>query len=340
MLSAPGGTLRDAKAFSDTKRPARHWDYRSPDGHGTMPTMRMPWSKSGNLQLDLLDAPSAADTQPQPPAPLTTAVSPPSMVTTACLCEDADNPRTEIPDAELDELADDIRQHGILQPIVVHPADAEGRHCIHFGAKRWRAAQRIGLLQVPVVVREGPTDPYAQVAENQKRHGLTPLDLARFIRARIDAGESNTVVARKLGVDLTTVAHHLALLDLPPVLDAALKTGRCSSPRTLYELGKLHAEQAGLVEALLASDEPLTRTAVAALRASAPSAPSAAGKQADGCTAAPDPVTTLIGRSHALCDRLDRLLIRLADAGPDRLPAEQLVPLRQRLATLAQRLAG
>jgi hypothetical protein len=114
MLSAPGGALRDAKATSDTKKPARHWDYRSPDRHGTMPTMRMPWSKSGNQQLDLLDAPSAADTQPQPPAPSIIAVSPPSMVPTACLYEDAGNPRTEIPDAELDELADDIRQHGIL----------------------------------------------------------------------------------------------------------------------------------------------------------------------------------------------------------------------------------
>jgi len=66
------------------------------------------------------------------------------MAPTANLYEDANNPRTEIPEADLDELADDIRQHGILQPIVVHPADAAGRHQIHFGAKRWRAAQRIG----------------------------------------------------------------------------------------------------------------------------------------------------------------------------------------------------
>lgn len=77
------------------------------------------------------------------------------------------------------------------------------------------------------------TNLYAQVAENQKRHGLTPLDLARFIRGRIDAGDSNSTVAKALGLDLTTVAHHLALLDLPPVVDAAMKAGRCSSPRTI-----------------------------------------------------------------------------------------------------------
>jgi hypothetical protein len=49
-------------------------------------------------------------------------------------------------------------------------------------------------------------DAYAQVAENQKRHGLTPLDLARFMRSRADAGESNAEIAKRLGIDLTSVA--------------------------------------------------------------------------------------------------------------------------------------
>jgi len=127
-----------------------------------MPTMRMPWSKLGNLQLDLLDAPTVPEAAPSPPAAPGAAARSASMVPTASLYEDANNPRTEIPGAELDELAEDIRQHGILQPIIVHPANAAGRHQIHFGAKRWRAAQRIGLLEVPVVVRDGPTNPYAQ----------------------------------------------------------------------------------------------------------------------------------------------------------------------------------
>ncbi len=66
------------------------------------------------------------------------------------------------------------------------------RDTIHFGAKRWRAAQGIGLLEVPVVVRDGPTNPYAQVAENQKRHGLTPLDLAQFICGRIVSSRTSS----------------------------------------------------------------------------------------------------------------------------------------------------
>ncbi len=302
-----------------------------------MSTMRMPWSKSGNLQLDLLDAPAAPEAAHVPPASTGAPARSPSMVPTASLYEDANNPRTEIPDADLDELASDIRQHGILQPIVIHPADAEGRHQIHFGAKRWRAAQRIGLHDVPVVVRGGPTNPYAQVAENQKRHGLTPLDLARFIRGRIDAGDSNTTVARTLGLDLTTVAHHLALLDLPPVLDAAMKSGRCSSPRTLYELGKLHAAHPQRVAELVAGTDPITRDAVAEIRDTV-SAASAAVSEAKPTAARPGRAALMLSRATGLCDKLDTALARLGRADLNVLPADDVAALRQRIVQLAHRI--
>ena len=92
-----------------------------------MPGMRMPWSKSGNLQLDLLDAPTVPEAASAPPVAPGASARTASMVPTASLFEDANNPRTEIPDAELDELAEDIRQRGILQPIVVRAAYAAGR---------------------------------------------------------------------------------------------------------------------------------------------------------------------------------------------------------------------
>jgi ParB family transcriptional regulator, chromosome partitioning protein len=302
-----------------------------------MPIMRMPWSKSGNPQLDLLDAPVASEAVPAPPAARGTSARSASMVPTATLYEDANNPRTEIPDADLDELAEDIRKHGILQPIVVHRADRECRYRIHFGAKRWRAAQRIGLLEVPVVVRDGPTNPYAQVAENQKRHGLTPLDLARFIRGRIDAGDSNATVAKTLGIDLTTVAHHLALLDLPPVVDAAMKAGRCSSPRTLYELGKLHAEQPERVAELVAGTEPITRDAVAKIRDTVAQVPAAASVDKQR-TARPDRAAQTLSRATGLCEKLDATLMRLGQADLDALPRDDVASLRQRIAQLARRI--
>ena len=103
------------------------------------------WNKAKDVQLDLLDAvPAPVAPTAAPPAATTPRIVPsaPQLLPLALICEDPANPRTDFPEAELDELADDIRRHGILQPIVVHPADEHGQHRIHFGAKRWRAARR------------------------------------------------------------------------------------------------------------------------------------------------------------------------------------------------------
>ncbi len=292
------------------------------------------WNKTKDVQLDLLEAAPAPIT---PPAGvelhITTSQrvvpSAPQLLPIAALCEDPTNPRTEFPDAEFDELAEDIRQHGILQPIVAHPADDQGRHRIHFGAKRWRAAQRAGLTEVPVVVRDAPADRYAQVAENQKRHGLTPLDLARFIRTRADAGESNGMIAKRLGMDLTSVAHHLALLDLPAELSDAMRAGRCTSPRTLYELAKIHREEPERVRTLLDGSCEITRGAVNAVRARSDEQPQAAKQR----PAQRSPLAQV----DAACARLELALDRLATAEPRAAHAD-LEGLRKRLVGLGHRL--
>jgi ParB family transcriptional regulator, chromosome partitioning protein len=311
--------------------------------------MRLPWNKSKEVQLDLLDAEPGAAASSQsveagPRADLTShnaaanstvAAIPsgndgrPLLLAVAMLYEDAHNPRTEFPEESITELAEDIRERGILQPLVVHPADSDGRHQVHFGAKRLRAAIRAGLDTVPVVVRDLPADRYAQVAENQKRHGLTPLELARFIRVQVDAGDSNATIARKLGMNLTAVAHHLSLLDLPPVLDDALKAGRCTSPRTLHELSKLHADRPDQVHALLASDADITRGSVAAIR-SAVEEP----RPPEPAVSAPD---KLIAQASAACDRLEHALSRIKppDAAAPAAPA--LVALRSRVEAITTR---
>jgi len=292
--------------------------------------MRMPWAKSKGEQLDLLDSEPvvgvlARPATSRPPAQ----AGQPLFVATSALHEDPSNPRTELPEDELAELTEDIRQRGILQPIVVHPVDGDGRYRIHFGDRRWRAARLAGLDQVPVVVRDAPADPYAQVAENQKRHGLTPLDLARFIRGRIDAGESNSEVARRLGMNLTTVAHHLALLELPPVLDEALKSGRCTSPRTLHELGKLHDEDPDQVASLLSSGVEITRTKVTALRAMPPTR---SVKEESGSASA-----KLIARAVVAFDRFEQALRRLDTSSLGTAANPELDALLARLEGIAQR---
>ena len=252
----------------------------------------------------------------------------PLLVSIGLIDEDANNPRTDFPDGEIDELATDIRQRGILQPLVVHTADAQGRYRIHFGARRWRAAQQAGLAQVPVVVREKPADPYAQAAENQKRHGLTPLDLARFIKRRSEAGESNAFIAERMGMNLTSVAHHLSLLELPPPLDQALKTGRCTSPRTLHELSAFHEIEPEKVRALVDSGADITRKAVAAMRAE---------QSEPARSAQPTSPTDAIGRANAACNRLEQALAQVDRSHADLVEQPDLVALRVRVEGLGRR---
>ena len=311
--------------------------------------MRLPWNKSKDVQLDLLDsepgaaashqpvavAPRAVVSSPDAAAISTAAAKPigndgrPLLMAVSLLYEDAHNPRTEFPEESITELAEDIQQRGVLQPLVVHPADGDGRHKVHFGAKRLRAAIKAGLHEVPVVVRDLPADRYAQVAENQERHGLTPLDLARFIRAQVDSGDSNATIARQLGMNLTAVAHHLSLLELPPVLDDALRSGRCTSPRTLHELSKLHADRPGEVHALLASDAEITRTAVSAIRA-APDAP-ATSEQVRA------PSNKLVAQANAACDRLERALGRIQPSNSYKVALPELIALRIRVEDITTR---
>ncbi len=153
--------------------------------------------------------------------------------------------------------------------------------------------------------------------------------LARFIRAQVDAGDSNATIARQLGMNLTAVAHHLSLLVLPPVLDDALKSGRCTSPRTLHELSKLHAERPDQVHALLASAADITRASVSAIRSAA---------DEPGPTALEvSPPDKLIAQANAACDRLERALSRIKPPDASTIAAIDLIALRGRVEGIATR---
>jgi ParB family chromosome partitioning protein len=308
--------------------------------------MRMPWNKSKLEQLDLIDETSAASDDGRVSQavdavsdPRTCAAAPgltpdgltdgrPLLVPVGCLEEDPGNPRTEFPDAEIAELAEDIALRGILQPIVVRPASVVGRYRALFGAKRLRAAQRAGLESVPVVIGSEAHDVYAQVAENQKRHGLTALDLARFMRSRVDAGDTHAEIARRMGIDLTSVAHHLALLTLPPELDEALRSGRCTSPRTLYELAKLQKTKPERVKAVIAGEGEITRRAVASLKKARRSP-----RGASTTASASRRQTSLVEQANDLCARLETLLNRMTKPGCQA-SSDDIAAVRRRLAQL------
>jgi ParB family chromosome partitioning protein len=127
-----------------------------------------------------------------------------------------DQPRTAFPEEKLEELAQSIREHGILQPIVVR------RHGEMFqivaGERRWRAAQRAGLHRIPVVIRDVPDEQLLELAlvENLQREDLTPIEEAQAYRRLMDElGLTQEQIAVRLGKDRTTVANAIRLLRLP-----------------------------------------------------------------------------------------------------------------------------
>ncbi|MEO6746107.1 MAG: ParB/RepB/Spo0J family partition protein [Caldimonas sp.] len=260
------------------------------------------------------------------------------MVSIDQLDEDSDNPRGEVDDVDLHALADDIRRHGILQPIVVRQSAEGGRFLIRFGARRLRAARLAGLGEVPVVVDDRELDGYAQVAENIKRRALAALDLARFIQRRSEAGDSLATISKGLGVDQTTIAHHLALLSLPPVLDVALKTRRCQSPRTLYELAKVHERRPEAVVELIAGPAPITRAAVARLRTSVSPGPTRLEcQQRSPSHASLSTRTSDTSSSNVILGQLETLIDRLKATISNEQSRDGLRALRGRLEILVNR---
>lgn len=139
-------------------------------------------------------------------------------------------PRLHFDEASLDELAASIRSNGLVQPIVVRRR--EGRYEIVAGERRWRAAQRIGLLKVPIVVRDIPDERLLEVAliENIQREDLNPIDEAlAYRRLTADHGMTQEEVAVAVGKDRASIANQLRLLKLPDDLRQEVATGALST---------------------------------------------------------------------------------------------------------------
>jgi ParB family chromosome partitioning protein len=138
-------------------------------------------------------------------------------------------PRTAIDETKIDELARSIRANGIIQPIVVRRA-GEGYEIVA-GERRWRAAQRAGLLKVPVVVRDIPDDRLlaAALIENVQREDLNPVEEAHAYRRLADEYHlTQEQIADAVGKDRSSVANYLRLLKLPQEVLAGLGSGTLS----------------------------------------------------------------------------------------------------------------
>ncbi|PYQ23752.1 MAG: chromosome partitioning protein ParB [Acidobacteria bacterium] len=136
-------------------------------------------------------------------------------------------PRTLLEPARLEELAASIRESGVIQPLLVRRSGP--RYQIIAGERRWRAAQRLGLATVPVVVREVPDERLLELAlvENIQREVLSPLEEAQaFQRLHDEFRLSQEDVARKVGRDRSTIANTLRLLRLPAEVKDMIAGGR------------------------------------------------------------------------------------------------------------------
>jgi ParB family chromosome partitioning protein len=139
-------------------------------------------------------------------------------------------PRTRFREEGLDELAKSIQTSGIIQPVVVRPVGE--RFQLIAGERRWRAAQRAGLLKIAAIVREVPDELALEMTlvENIQREDLNPMEAARaFDRLREEFHMTQEDVAERTGKDRATVANAIRLLKLEPTIQEWIEEGRLSA---------------------------------------------------------------------------------------------------------------
>jgi len=246
-----------------------------------------------------------------------------------------DQPRMVLDEAALDDLTASVREHGVLQPILVRPR-ADGRYQLIAGERRWRAARKAGLQTVPAMIEEIDDDTALEIAiiENLQREDLSPLDEAMmFERMTAEHGYSVRKLAQKLGKDKGYIENRLRLADAPPEIKQLVSL-RKDTLSHAYELLKVEdprkrrrlAEQVARGELSLAklhdrvegrrSTRPRTDAATASATAlDADAAPVSEATAAWTGVRPPQPLTddSLINAKGHLAEALEELVQVLQD---------------------------
>ena len=155
-------------------------------------------------------APPAAAPAPSPPAELKIEVSK--------IRPNRKQPRQSFDDAAIDDLARSLRSTGVLQPVIVRPAE-NGQFELVAGERRWRAAQRAGIHRIPAVIRDVPDERLLELAliENVQREELNAIEEAEAYRILADdLGLTQQEIAERVGKQRTSIANAIRLLNLPP----------------------------------------------------------------------------------------------------------------------------
>jgi len=199
-------------------------------------------------------------------------------------------PRSDFRGERLLELVESIREHGIIQPLIVRKRD--GKYELIAGERRWRAAEQLGLKEAPVIVREAGDQEVLELAliENIQREDLNPIEEAvAYQRLSKEFGLRQDDIAQKVGKSRAAIANSMRLLELAPSVQSWLTQGRISVGHAKVLLGaKTHEEQTLLADAILRGNLTVRATEkVLASHLAQRNSPRAVGRAASATSATP-----------------------------------------------------
>jgi len=185
-----------------------------------------------------------------PPQPTTTHVGGVQQVAVESIQPNPRQPRIHFKEEDLVDLAASIREHGVIQPLIVSPK-SDGTFILIAGERRWQASQRAGLKTVPVITRQASNQELLEIAliENVQRADLNSLEEAEAYRQLVEEFNlSHEAVAKRVGKNRVTVTNTLRLLGLPDVVKQALVDGKLTEghARALLALSTQKAQASAM----------------------------------------------------------------------------------------------
>ena len=238
-------------------------------------------------------------------------------------------PRKAFDETHLQELVESIREKGILQPLVVR-RKGEGYELIA-GERRWRAAQKAGIKEVPIIIKEIPDSEILEVSlvENIQRENLNPIEEGEAFKRLIDQFHlTQEEVSKKVGKDRTTVTNTVRLLRLPPEIRQSLADGTISMghARAFLSLDGPEKQRLALKKVLQAGlSVRQTESLVKRLRSRSPSTPAKSGSE---WVAIVEDLQRALGTKVRIVGKRKRGRIEIAFYSPEEL--DRILELLQR----------
>jgi ParB family chromosome partitioning protein len=219
-------------------------------------------------------------------------------------------PRQHFDDERIDELAASIKSHGLLEPLVVRRIPGkEDKFEIIAGERRFRASQRAGLTEVPVVVKDvSPKDAFElALVENVQREDLNPIELAEALDRLVkEHGHTHDALAQVLHKDRSTITNALRLLRLPARVRSFVIDGRLSEGHARALLGATTDEKAGEIADKVVRGRLTVRQTEELVRGTKPAKPAEKPKAADKTPAVRDVELRLARRLGSKVELRDR----------------------------------